>query len=71
METSEVTPALHLHPAHYYDRGPWGGSFFLQGMGWINWLPRELALGDLSPGCHTWLQDGAGQSGQECGYGVS
>lgn len=44
METSEVTPALHLHPAHYYGRGPWGpGPSFLQGMGWINWLPRELA----------------------------
>lgn len=70
METSEVTPALQLHPAHYHDMGPGVGLFFPPRNGLDQLVSQETSLGDLPPGCHMWLQDGAGQSGQECGCGV-
>ena len=51
--------------------GPGVGPFFSPRNGLDQMTSQGTSLADLSPGCRTWLQDGAGQSGQECGCGVS
>ena len=50
--------------------GPGVGPFFPPRNGLDQLASQGTSLGDLSPGCHMWLQDGAGQSGQECGCGM-
>ena len=59
METSEIIPLSNFIQPTTMTMGPGVGPFFPPRNGLDQLASQGTRLGDLSPGCCMWLQDGA------------